>query len=49
MRRYVCGMVVSPAKHIRWLPERFNNLAARLFAGWLAAGEGCDSDAELIE
>jgi len=47
-RRYYCGMVQWPSRYIRWLPGQFNKIAGRFFAGWLAAGEGCDSDSETI-
>lgn len=46
-QRYRCGLLVAPTTHLRWLPRRSSGLAARLFARWIAAGAGCDSDAEI--
>lgn len=40
--RYVCGMVDAPAGAARWLPRR-------LVLRWIAAGSGCDCDAEMAE
>lgn len=42
--RYRCGLMSDPQRHLRWLPA---GLARRLFARWIAAGRGCDSDAEI--
>jgi hypothetical protein len=42
--RYRCGLLASPQRRLRWLPAA---LARRLFARWIAAGRGCDSDAEI--
>lgn len=44
--RYACGLVVAPAEHLRWLPVRAVPLARRLALRWIAAGSGCDCDAE---
>jgi hypothetical protein len=46
--RYVCGMVTLPASYLRWLPPRWNAVAGRRFARWIAAGIGCDSDIEAL-
>lgn len=43
--RYACGLLLAPEHHLRWLPRGGRRLAARLFARWIAAGRGCDSDA----
>lgn len=39
-RRYVCGLTVAPTGLARWLPRR-------LVLRWIAAGGGCDCDAEI--
>jgi len=44
--RYVCGMVVAPSEFLPWLPGLLQSMATRLFSRWIAAGKGCDSDAE---
>ena len=46
-QRYVCGMVVTPASFLRWLPLRWDAFAGRRFARWVAAGLGCDFEAEI--
>lgn len=46
-RRYFCGMVIAPARHLPSLPTPLANLASRLFRRWIAAGSGCDFDAEV--
>lgn len=38
--RYVCGLVVAPTGFARWLPRR-------LVLRWIAAGSGCDCNAEI--
>lgn len=45
-RRYGCGLVLAPVDHLHWLPRQFAPLAARLARRWIAAGSGCDCDAE---
>ena len=47
--RYVCGLVATPAAHLRWLPRALAPLASRLARRWISAGSGCDCDAELEE
>ena len=42
-RRYRCELLANPRRHLRWLPAP---LASRLFSRWIAAGRGCDSDAQ---
>lgn len=44
--RYVCGLVVAPQNYLRRLPEVFMPFASRLAKRWIAAGTGCDCDAE---
>jgi len=38
--RYVCGLVVAPTGFARWLPRH-------LVLRWIAAGSGCDCNAEI--
>jgi hypothetical protein len=38
--RYVCGLVDAQSGFARWLPRR-------LVLRWIAAGGGCDCDAEM--
>ncbi|MEW6164451.1 MAG: hypothetical protein AB1642_05260 [Pseudomonadota bacterium] len=40
--RYVCGLVAAPTGIARWLPRR-------LVLRWIAAGRGCDCDAETAD
>lgn len=42
--RYRCGVVQEPGAYLRWLPAAW---ARRAALRWIAAGAGCDSDAEL--
>lgn len=42
--RYRCGVVDDPGTHLRVLPAAW---ARRLALRWIAAGAGCDSDAEV--
>lgn len=44
---YRCGLVIDPAAYLDWLPCRAAPLAARLAKRWIAAGMGCDCDAEI--
>ena len=45
--RYFCGMVLTPAAHLRWLPPLLQAPAGRLCRRWIATGSGCDFDAEV--
>ncbi|MCV2363795.1 hypothetical protein LNV23_10065 [Paucibacter sp. DJ1R-11] len=52
-RRYVCGMLSTPWRHLGatrpWANDaarRRNRLLARLCRRWIAAGVGCDADLE---
>ncbi len=47
--RYVCGLVMAPGEHLPRLPRLLQPLAARLARRWIAAGSGCDCDAEMEE
>jgi hypothetical protein len=42
-------MASHPAKHLFWLPALLDQPAARLGRRWIAAGHGCDFDAEMTE
>lgn len=44
--RYRCGLLTRPGRYLGWLPAAGEALAGRLFARWIAAGQGCDCDAE---
>jgi Fe-S-cluster-containing hydrogenase component 2 len=45
--RYRCRLLTAPAAQLRWLPARLEVPTRRLFARWIAAGSGCDSNAEV--
>jgi len=52
-RRYVCGMLSTPWRHLgavrpwaRDAASRRNRMLARLCRRWIAAGIGCDADLE---
>jgi hypothetical protein len=45
-RRYLCGVVVDPGRHVPWLPARWTQGLARR---WISAGRGCDADLEPSE
>ena len=45
--RYACGLVMAPQRHLRWLPAALAPLATRMARRWIAAGSGCDCDAEV--
>jgi hypothetical protein len=47
--RYHCGMARKPASHLRWLPALLEDWAARRCLRWIAAGSGCDCDAEVVD
>jgi hypothetical protein len=47
--RYVCGMVIDPAGFLHWLPQALHPLFSRLNRRWIAAGSGCDFDAEVSD
>lgn len=44
--RYACGLVRQPTVQLSWLPRRLEGPASFLFKRWIAAGGGCDCDAE---
>lgn len=45
-QRYGCGLVIRPKDFLVWLPQGFCGLAKLLARRWIAAGVGCDCDAE---
>lgn len=45
--RYVCGLVILPSAQLRWLPSLSDALFSRLARRWIAAGSGCDFDADV--
>jgi len=45
--RYVCGMVKTPARFLKHLPQAVEKTAGRLFRRWIAADTACDFDAEV--
>jgi hypothetical protein len=47
-RRYRCGMALNPGAYLAWLPDGLAPWAARACRRWIAAGEGCDFDAEIL-
>jgi hypothetical protein len=46
---YQCGLLTRPGHYLGWLPAAGEKLASRLFARWIAAGQGCDCSAEANE
>jgi len=46
--RYHCGLLTRPGHYLAWLPTFANRLASRLLARWIAAGIGCDCNAEQV-
>lgn len=46
--RYTCGLLDHPERYLP-LPAGAHSLARRFFARSIAAGQGCDSDAELAD
>jgi hypothetical protein len=47
--RYVCGLVVFPDRYVKVIPEKWRERMGRLVARRIAAGEGCDSSAEVVD
>lgn len=46
-KHYRCGLLEAPADYLGWLPAIAEKTARRLFARWIAAGEGCDCATEI--
>jgi hypothetical protein len=38
-RRYRCGVVIDPRRHLPWMPAAW---ASRLARRWISAASGCD-------
>lgn len=47
--QYRCGMLLQPARYLRWLPVRWQRRFGVVAARWIAAGTACDSEAEVGE
>ncbi|NTV69294.1 MAG: hypothetical protein HGA71_04010 [Azonexaceae bacterium] len=45
--RYHCGLLVNPRTYLGMLPTSAEALVRRLLARWIAAGKGCDCNAEV--
>jgi hypothetical protein len=45
--RYHCAMLTQPRQHWPWLPGWAATLLSRLSRRWIAAGAGCDFDADV--
>ena len=46
--RYRCGVISDPQTVLPWLPVFAVPLVQRTALRWISAGQGCDSDAELL-
>jgi hypothetical protein len=47
--RYVCGMVTVPDRYVWFIPKRLRERCGRFFASRIAAGDGCDFAAEVLD
>ena len=47
--RYVCGMVSFPDRYVWLIPENWREPVGRFVATRIAAGDGCDSAAEVLD
>lgn len=45
-QRYHCGLLARPAHYLPYLPAAAEPCARALVHRWIAAGKGCDCDAE---
>lgn len=45
--RYVCGMVIQPARYSRLIPKSISEVMGKFFASRIAANIGCDSTIEI--
>ncbi len=41
-KRYLCGLVAAPDRHIWYIPRFLRNAAGRYFSRGVARGSGCD-------
>jgi hypothetical protein len=48
-RRYVCGVVAAPERHLGAGLGRIASIFPTLLQRMISAGSGCDSDARLID
>lgn len=46
--RYVCGMTVFPDRYLWIIPRRLREFFGKFFASRIAAGTGCDFDADML-
>ena len=46
---YRCGLLTRPGHYLGWLPPAGQPFARRLFARWIAAGQGCDCNVNLTQ
>lgn len=46
-RHYRCGLLTRPGHYLGWLPKCLEAFAAGFIRSRIAAGRGCDSDAEV--
>lgn len=46
-QRYRCDLVERPTVHLPWLPTAWAGRAGAWIGGRIAAGKGCDSDAQV--
>ena len=47
--RYHCGLVAHPEHYWTWIPQRGIGWLRRLVKRWVAIGQGCDSDVDIVE
>jgi len=52
-KRYVCGMLMEPLRHLGWrrtgaVSQAFSHLLAKACRRWIAAGIGCDANLETV-
>ena len=46
-RCYRCGLLAHPERYLAWLPVAAVPLVRHLMQRWIAAGKGCDCDADI--
>lgn len=45
--RYYCGLLTNATKHLGWIAGAGKQLTTRLLSRWIAAGKGCDCQADV--
>jgi hypothetical protein len=40
-------MVAEPTRFVKWLPNRMDKLASKVFKRWIAADTLCDADVDV--